>query len=100
MIKGTTPTHTFKLSLDTADVKEVKITYAQDNLVKIVKRTEACEISGDQVTVRLTQEETFELNHHRPVLIQLRVLTVSGDALASKVISVPAHRCLDTEVLK
>ena len=33
MIIGTTPTHTFDIPFDTSMVDEVKITYAQDDVV-------------------------------------------------------------------
>lgn len=99
MIKGTTPTHTFRLPVTAENVKVLKITYSQDNLVRIVKRMNDCTLNGSTARVKLTQEETLSLNHHKSVEIQIRILTVSGDALASNVKSVPCGRCLDTEVL-
>lgn len=98
MNRGTTPTHIFTMS-DTSIIKEIKITYAQKNVVVLEKRTEDCIIEVGKVFVRLTQEETFKFSHNSLVDIQIRILTHDDNALISQIITVPVGVCLDNEVL-
>ena len=99
MIRGTTPTHTFNIPFDTSVVKEVKILYAQDDVKVLEKNTEDCALSGNSVSVTLTQEDTFKLDCKKPVEIQIRVLTLDGEALTSVPEKVGVSKCLDNEVL-
>ena len=99
MIRGTTPTHTFKLPFDTSLIERVKIIYAQNGEKVFCKETPDCTLLGDSVSTRLTQEETFSLDCGKLVQIQLRVLTTAGEALATDEMVVPVSRCLDDEVL-
>ena len=39
MIRGTTPTHIFNIPFDTSLVDEVKITYAQEDEIILIKGT-------------------------------------------------------------
>lgn len=101
MIKGTTPTHKFSVPAEVVGkIKEIKITYEQNGVDIITKRTEDCTVSGDEVSVRLTQTDTFMFDHEAVVNIQIRILTVNGDALASFPLQVNAVECLDDEVLQ
>ena len=84
MIRGTTPTHRWKLPIAGEMLKEVSITYQQNDEI-IVKKTEAdCEIGSDMVSVKLTQEDTLKLEAKVKTETQLKVLTTSGDVLATK----------------
>ena len=99
MIQGTTPTHAFKVPIDTAIISNVRITYAQNGSVVLTKEKEDCKMGENLVSVKLTQEETFNFDEELPVDIQIRILTTGGDALASKVERVPLLTVLDGEVL-
>jgi hypothetical protein len=99
MFKGTTPTHTFNVPIDTSLIKEVKITYSQMDKEKLVKRTEECTIGEGVITTRLSQEDTFKFEGNMIVTIQLRVLTLGGDALIAEPIMMAVGKCLDDEVL-
>lgn len=99
MFKGTTPTHTFNVSIDTSLIKEVKITYSQKDAEILVKRTEDCTISDGAITTRLSQEDTFKFEGNTIVTIQVRVLTTGGDALMAEPIMMTVGKCLDDEVL-
>lgn len=99
MIRGTTPTHTFTLPFDASLVAKCKIIYAQDEVEIFHKNTEDCVLSGTTIATKLTQEETFMLDCHKCVDIQVRVLTTTGDALASVPKKVGVAKCLDNEVL-
>lgn len=100
MYRGTTPTHVFQLSIDTNELKEVKINYSQNGKLVLCKRLCDCEISDGKLTVKLTQEDTFLFECTTAVTIQLRVLTRGGDALISLPMKRTLGECLaDDEVL-
>lgn len=99
MIRGTTPKHTFHLPICTENIESVRVTYAQNGAVVLVKNTADCEVGDMTVSVKLTQEDTLNFDANKTVKIQLRVLTKSGDALSTLPYEVPAYECLDGEVL-
>ena len=100
MIRGTTPTHVFKVPFDASVMSEVQITYAQNDRVLFKKKTSDCTIVDGSVTTRLTQEETLLFDHRKNVEIQIRILTPTGDALATKIFTERVDKCLDDEVLE
>ena len=100
MYRGTTPTHIFTLPFDVSVVKTAKIIYSQFGRAILTKTGDALELTGQQIQTKLTQEDTLTFDCKADVFIQLRVLTVDGDALASNILQVPVGRCLDNEVLK
>ena len=100
MIRGTTPTHTFKLPFDTAICNKVKVVYAQDDKVLFKKSATDCDISGDTISLGLTQEETLMFDCTKPVQIQLEILTGGGDVLKSLIKLVSVGKCLDGEVFE
>lgn len=99
MIKGTTPTHIFKIPFPASLVKEAMVIYAQGDIEVFHKDTYDCEIKNNEISVMLTQEETLLFNHRMPVQVQLRVLTTKGVAMASDVKVISVHKCLNSEVL-
>lgn len=98
MIRGTTPTHTFTLPISVDDVDKIRIIYAQGG-VKIVKANADCTMEGNTITTKLTQEDTLSLTSDNYVEIQLRVLTVAGDAFASQIMRTHVCVCLEDEVM-
>ena len=99
MIRGTTPTHTFKIPLDAGGLKSVMVIYAQNNVEVFRKETADCTLDGNSISVTLTQEETLKFNHRNHVQIQLRLLTDRDEALASDIKVVDVKECLNSEVL-
>lgn len=99
MIRGTTPTHIFNIPFDTSLVDEVKITYAQDDEIVLIKGTSDCVLDTNTIKVTLSQEDTFLFDHKKNVQVQVRLLTKSGEAFASIVEKVGVSQCLDNEVL-
>ena len=99
MFKGTTPTHTFNVSIDTSILKEVKIIYSQNDREVLTKRLKDCVLGEGTITTSLTQEETFLFESGKFVSIQVRVLTDRGDALTSEQMMMSVAKCFDDEVL-
>ncbi len=99
MTRGTTPTHTFRLPIDSKLVKALRILYAQDDRLILEKTEKDCQAEGNTFAVRLTQEDTLAFDHRRPVQIQVRVLTVTGESAASLIYRQSVGQCLSGEVL-
>ena len=100
MRRGTTPTHTFSLDFSAELIAALRVTYAQDGEIILSKTESDVEVSGNEISVRLTQEETLKFNEESDVEIQLKILSTSGDVLASPVYTVHPLRIIDEEVLK
>lgn len=99
MIRGTTPTHEFTIPFDTEQVEKVRIIYVQGGVERFVKTEVDCTMAGKVISCRLTQEDTLSLTSDNCVEIQLRVLTVAGDAFASQIMKAHVCACLEDEVL-
>lgn len=99
MIVGTTPKHTFTIPFDTKTIAKVRVLYSQNDVVKITKETPDCVLDGNTITVELSQEDTFTLDHSEAVEIQLRVVTAGNEVLASIPKKVGVTKCLDTVVI-
>lgn len=99
MIRATTPTHRFTLPFDYAQyVKKILITYSQRGEIVLEKHENDVQIDGNIVSYKLTQEET-KLFSNGDVRIQVRVLTLNNEALASEKYSVHIDNVLNDEVL-
>lgn len=98
MRTGTTPTHVFTMPFGVDMIKELEITYAQNGKTVLTKYKEDCVLEGNTVSVTLTQQDTFEFGSSN-VSIQVRVLTLDDNALASDIITIRCERCLSNEVL-
>lgn len=99
MRRGTTPTFTFELPFDITTLSRVRIIFSQEDNVIFVKELNECQVSGNILSVELTQEETFKFDCKKTAQIQIRVLTLGGEAPASDVMVVDVMKCLDNEVL-
>ena len=71
----------------------------QDNTIVLDKTFDDCEAVENMLIVNLTQEETLKLKAGKVVEMQIRVRTISGDALASNIIRVNAERILRDGVI-
>lgn len=100
MIRGTTPTHTFRLSIETGSIIEVRITYVQLGKTVIEKTEKDVRMGEKSISLTLTQEESLEFRAGSEVEVQLKVLTNVGTVLASPVISLNVDKILNTEVLE
>lgn len=100
MTRGTTPTHIFLLpdNLDSSLFTEAFITYAQLGKVVTEKEMEDLTISGNEVRVTLSQEDTLRFLPGK-VEIQMRVKTVSGSVFASDVVLTSADKVLKDGVI-
>lgn len=100
MIRGTTPTHTFQIPFNTNLVKEIRVSYAQKDVVVVEKTTEDCKLDGMNITVKLTQEETLRFSENVMAALQLRVLLNDGNVLATPVLRLDVGELLQDEVIE
>lgn len=99
MIRGTTPNHIFSLPFGTEMIKTIEITYAQDGTVKLTKGNDGCTFDGNTVSVKLSQKETLMFIEGTCVDVQIRVLTMGGDVVASNIMRMHCDECLSDGVL-
>ena len=104
MYRVTTPTDTFTLPIETSSCSIIQVTYSQEKtkLVKEYKNgtvPDGMTLDGKYVVIRLTQTETKQFQGDEFVNIQLRALTNSGDALASKTFKTFVNEVLNEEIL-
>lgn len=100
MIRGTTPTHKFILPFGTEMIKSIEICYAQNNVAVLTKEKDGCSLEDNTVNVKLTQEETLKFAEGVCAEVQVRVLTMGGDALASPIMRVHCGKLLSDGVLE
>lgn len=104
MYRATTPTHTFKLNIETDQLKTILVTYKQGNTT-LEKRYEngtlpsGMTLSGKNVIVKLTQEETLMFDERQFARVQLRALSLAGDAYASQKFSLNVNGVFNEEIL-
>lgn len=99
MRKGTTPPFTFELPYDADMLDEAKITFFVRGKEVLSKYLRDCTVSGNILTLKLSQEETFLFECDGIAEVQLRVLEKSGEVRATDVYLFKTNRCLDNEVL-
>lgn len=100
MVRGTTVKHIFNIPLEASDIKEVKVTYSQDDTIILSKKKDGCTITDNTVVVALSQEDTFKFDSSKHVKIQLRILTDKDHVFSSKIMTISVGACLDDEVLR
>lgn len=103
MYRVTTPTHTFKLPIDTSDCSVILLDYKQDKTTLTKKYENGTTPAGmtldeDQVIQVLTQEETKKFKKGF-VNIQIRVLTNSGKSYASQWFTSVVNDVINEEIL-
>lgn len=93
MYRGTTPTLTFTLPFDSAELTVCSIAFAQGDTVVLEKTLSDCQRAGRTLSVTLTERDTLRFDCNKNVKIQLRC--GCGEArLASQIISANVERIL------
>lgn len=95
MYRGTTPTLTFRLPIDTGSITVLSIAVAQGRQVKIEKTLSDVHLDGNVISCTLTEDETLSLTAGASIeaKIQLRV-GVGEQRMASQIFTVPVERIL------
>ena len=101
MKRGTTPINTFILPsyIDTSEIAEVMVIYSQNDVELFHKDTAECAVAGNEISVRLTQEETLSFDHNINLEIEVWIKTNGGDVLGSYTINTDVEKCLRNGVM-
>ena len=104
MIRGTTPTYTFALSIDSASIRAIWITFKQAIKLdedKVLTKTmdDGISYNGNTVSLTLTQEETLSFKENIPIEIQGKVFTTDEKVMATSIIKDNCERILCEEVM-
>lgn len=106
MIRGSTQQLIFNIGINTEEVSQLWLTFSHSNRLnaEIFNKTKDDVIlSGETITVPLSQEETLALNEYnikeKVIYVQLRVLLEDGQALASNVVEITVEHLLKDGVL-
>ena len=75
MRRGTTPTHTFDIPMTKEEIRNLRITYAQNGKVVLEKKLDEVTIQDEQIVLNLTQEETLKFKANVYAYVQIRILT-------------------------
>lgn len=100
VIRGTTPEHKFEIPYDVSLVKNIRVTYGQNGTVHFTKTLSECKLENGELSVQLTQEETFQFIASKKLNIEIRILLTNNkvvrteDPIVLKVIDT-----IDTEVM-
>jgi hypothetical protein len=104
-MRGTTPTHTFRVPIDLTSASVVSLVYAQgfdiekqEYNILVEKEKPDMTITPTTVTVTLTQEETLRFAEG-VVLMQIRARMPNGKAPKSKVKTTSADKLLKEGVI-
>jgi len=99
MTRGTTPVHRFKLPMDPEMIQTMRVIYAQNDSVVLVKTKGDFKFENGWAVTTLSQEETFLFDASQLADVQIRILTTGGEAPASRIRRVPVGRLLEDEVM-
>jgi hypothetical protein len=86
MRRGTTPTITITTDIDLTEASNFYLTFKQGDRIAFEKTIEDVTITGDTVSVWLTQKETLALLDDRIVIFQIRA-TLGDQKVASNIMS-------------
>jgi hypothetical protein len=84
VIRGTTPTHEFELPYPIALVDDIRVVYGQNKKAIIVKTINDCTLTEGQISISLTQEETFLFSASKKVEIELRIKLANGKVVRTE----------------
>lgn len=85
MYRGSTPTVEITLDFDTALIEAIYITFRQCGEDLFEKTIDDCELDGNTVSFKLTQEETLGFNAKNCVYAQARIKLNDGTAMVEDI---------------
>lgn len=97
-MRGTTPTHTFRVPIDLTSAAVLKVYYKQGYEVLVEKEKQDLVVTPTTITVELTQEETLRFADGQ-IKMQIRARMPNGKAVKSKVKTTSADELLKNEVI-
>ncbi len=105
MRRGTTPPFKFRLrgrnglTVDTASLKDGRITFRQGNVNVVDKKLSECTLLDDTISVQLSQKETLRFDASIDVRIQGKFLDMKGNIIPTKPRTVKCSDIFNEEIL-
>lgn len=97
--RGTTPSVSAELPFDTSELEEAYLSFAQNGRTVFEKDISDMELSGETLTVRLSQADSLKLSAAYTTQIQLRCVFPDGSAAASEIVTVSTGAILKDGVI-
>lgn len=85
MRRGTTPTIPFTIDGSTENIAQMELYIANSQGLILEKKLSEMTVSGNEVSVKLTQADTLKLQDNSFVKLQIRILYKDGTVVASDV---------------
>lgn len=98
MYIATTPHLTFTLGIDTQNIKTLRLSFYQANRVRLTLTEDDVNMTGNNVDVTFTQEQTF-LFDNGIAYAQFRVKLNDDTVEASNIVSIDVEKVFDKEIL-
>ena len=99
MIRGTTPKLTFKLPFSVDTLSAAYITFMQGGNEVTEKNLTDCEINGDELSLKLSQDDTLSLSENVLLEMQIKAKDQSGNVMVSQVLRVSVGEVFNEEVM-
>ena len=101
MRRGTTPYIRFHVAqLDVTSVKEIEVTFRQNEDV-VVKNGQEVKVDGvHDFGVKLKQSETLKFRANRPVAVQARFIGADDNVIATTIKKIDCDEILNDEVIE
>ena len=96
---GTTPTFTFGLPFSSSMIDRAHVVFYQNGKVVLKKCETDFKTNSKEITVDLTERETFLFEPDLTITVQAHIKTVENQVLTSNEHVISAIRCLDDEVI-
>lgn len=100
MIRKTTPTHIWTLSIPVEMILKIEAYYSQNGNLILKKKTDDFTLADGTASVTLTSEDTLLFDSSCLVDIQLMVETISGEICGTKPIQKRCYECLCDEAIE
>lgn len=90
MIRGTTPTFTFTADISFSNFDKIEVTFGQRKRPILTKTKDDCTINGTELSVTLTEEESFMFDCTEPKFtdaytneLQIQLVCAKGSAVVA-----------------
>ena len=99
IVQGSSPEHTLTLPFDTSFIKNLVVSYCQNEKEVLTKRLEDCAFNLNKISVGLSQEETFLFSNKYLVTIEMRILDIEDEVHTIDPVTLRVKKSTNKEIL-
>ena len=85
-IRGTTPTITFNLPFNVSVIQNCEVYFSQNDNLMITKGIDDCVLSGNTLSVTLSQADTLMFDEDEKLQMQIRFVFTGGSVDATNIV--------------